>query len=201
MASIAGIGAQMLAATNARHLALAPLFFRSVGLGSTDSFAIGTLNMAPSMLCHRQVIPSIWSYSASPAFHKASNTSVLQFEESLVDCAGAAKALFGKCLPLATGAQHVDDGLEDLSRRLWWSLSVRFSQVLFTCHPLSYRDQWFDSLPEIISHHPRLNSLSCCHAFARTPRELQLGTRVYYSRINSKAIWRQECATSRHSVA
>ncbi len=111
-ASMAGVGAQMLAATNARRLALdhdglqhcaelrnvmpirpghderqwdatpvhqqmtlgSPFFPRSVRLGPTQSCTSGALNMAPSTLCHRQAIPSIWSYSASPAFHMASNT-------------------------------------------------------------------------------------------------------------------------------
>jgi len=44
------------------------LFFpRSVGLRPTSSSAIGAFIMAPSMLCHCHEIPSISSYSASPA--------------------------------------------------------------------------------------------------------------------------------------
>ena len=44
-------------------------FPRSVGLGPTDSWAVGAFVMEPSMLCHFQAIPSISSYSASPFFH------------------------------------------------------------------------------------------------------------------------------------
>jgi hypothetical protein len=41
-------------------------FPRSVGLGPTASCAKGAFTIAPSMLCQRQAIPSISSYSASP---------------------------------------------------------------------------------------------------------------------------------------
>src|SRR6185436_5788272 len=47
-------------------------FPRSVGLGPTVCCAIGAFKSAPSMLCHRQATPSIWSYSAKPACHSAS---------------------------------------------------------------------------------------------------------------------------------
>ena len=49
-------------------------FPRSVGLGPTASWAIGALTMAPSMLCQRQAMPSISSYSASPLRHSLVNT-------------------------------------------------------------------------------------------------------------------------------
>jgi hypothetical protein len=49
-------------------------FPRSVGLGPTASWAIGALTMAPSMLCQRQAMPSISSYSASPLRHNLVNT-------------------------------------------------------------------------------------------------------------------------------
>ena len=42
-----------------QQVTLAPIFFRSVGFGPTCSCASGALNMAPSILCHRQTIPSI----------------------------------------------------------------------------------------------------------------------------------------------
>ena len=67
-------------ATTGRHgrppagVACSPFFPRSVGLRPTASCAKGALNMAPSMLCHRQAMPSIWSYSARPACQIASNT-------------------------------------------------------------------------------------------------------------------------------
>jgi hypothetical protein len=51
-----------------------PFFPRSVGFGPTDSFASGALFVLPSILCHNQSIPSISSYSISPAFHIRSNT-------------------------------------------------------------------------------------------------------------------------------
>jgi hypothetical protein len=41
-------------------------FPRSVGLGPTVSCANGALTMDPSMLCQRQAMPSMSSYSASP---------------------------------------------------------------------------------------------------------------------------------------
>jgi hypothetical protein len=41
-------------------------------------------------------------------------------------------------------------------------------------------------LPEVVSHHPRFNSLARCHAFIPSPRDVRLGTRVYYLRITSK---------------
>jgi len=49
-------------------------FPRSVGLGPTVSCANGALTMDPSMLCHRQAIPSISSYSASPLRQSFVNT-------------------------------------------------------------------------------------------------------------------------------
>ena len=54
--------------------ASSPFFPRSVGLGPTDSMASGALFVLPSILCHNQAIPSISSYSTSPAFHIRSNT-------------------------------------------------------------------------------------------------------------------------------
>jgi hypothetical protein len=49
-------------------------FPRSVGLGPTASWAKGALTIAPSMLCQRQAIPSISSYSASPLRQSLANT-------------------------------------------------------------------------------------------------------------------------------
>ena len=49
-------------------------FPRSVGFGPTASSASGALTIAPSMLCHRQAIPSISSYSASPLRHRRTKT-------------------------------------------------------------------------------------------------------------------------------
>jgi hypothetical protein len=49
-------------------------FPRSVGLGPTASCANGALTIAPSMLCQRQTIPSISSYSASPLRQSFVNT-------------------------------------------------------------------------------------------------------------------------------
>ena len=49
-------------------------FPRSVGLGPTASWANGALTIAPSMLCQRQAIPSISSYSASPLRQSRVNT-------------------------------------------------------------------------------------------------------------------------------
>jgi len=49
-------------------------FPRSVGLGPTASCAKGALTIAPSMLCQRQTIPSISSYSASPLRQSLVNT-------------------------------------------------------------------------------------------------------------------------------
>ncbi len=49
-------------------------FPRSVGLGPAVSSANGALIIAPSMLCHRQAIPSISSYSASPFLQRCINT-------------------------------------------------------------------------------------------------------------------------------
>jgi hypothetical protein len=54
--------------------ASSPFFPRSVGLGPTDSIASGALFVLPSILCHNQAMPSISSYSTSPAFHIRSNT-------------------------------------------------------------------------------------------------------------------------------
>jgi len=42
-----------------------------VGLGPTASLAVGAFTMAPSMPCQLQAMPSISSYSASPALHKS----------------------------------------------------------------------------------------------------------------------------------
>ena len=47
-------------------------FPRSVGFGPTASWAKGAFIIAPSMLCHLQAMPSISSYSESPARHSAS---------------------------------------------------------------------------------------------------------------------------------
>jgi len=49
-------------------------FPRSVGLGPTASCANGALTIAPSMLCQRQAIPSISSYSANPLRQSLVNT-------------------------------------------------------------------------------------------------------------------------------
>lgn len=49
-------------------------FPRSVGLGPTVSCANGALTIDPSMLCQRQAIPSISSYSASPLRQSFVNT-------------------------------------------------------------------------------------------------------------------------------
>ncbi len=49
-------------------------FPRSVGLGPTASCANGALTIDPSMLCQRQAIPSISSYSASPLRQSLVNT-------------------------------------------------------------------------------------------------------------------------------
>src|ERR1035437_239083 len=40
--------------------------------------------MAPSILCHRQALPSIWSYSATPAAHIASNTPARSHSRNLL---------------------------------------------------------------------------------------------------------------------
>ena len=55
-----------------QQVALASFFPRSVGLGPTASCASGAFIIAPSMLCQRQAMPCIWSYSAKPAFQRAS---------------------------------------------------------------------------------------------------------------------------------
>ena len=49
-------------------------FPRSVGFGPTVSNAKGAFTTAPSMLCHDQAMPSIWSYSASPFRQRRENT-------------------------------------------------------------------------------------------------------------------------------
>ena len=59
------------ASTVHQQAALAAFFPRSVGLLPTASWASGALPCVPSMLCHSQAIPSISSYSAKPACHKA----------------------------------------------------------------------------------------------------------------------------------
>src|SRR5439155_3679596 len=56
---------------------LLPFFPRSVGLGPTDSCASGAFSNAPSMLCHRQAMPSISSYSAKPACHSTTKNPAL----------------------------------------------------------------------------------------------------------------------------
>jgi len=53
---------------------LSHFFPRSVGLGPTASCANGALTIAPSMLCQRQAIPSISSYSANPLRQSLVNT-------------------------------------------------------------------------------------------------------------------------------
>ena len=53
---------------------LSHFFPRSVGLGPTASCANGALAIAPSMLCQRQAIPSISSYSANPLRQSLVNT-------------------------------------------------------------------------------------------------------------------------------
>jgi hypothetical protein len=118
--------------------------------------------------------------------HGLEHSGALPLEESLVNCAGTAKALFGRSLRLAPGAQHVHDCLEDLPRRLRWSSCTRLSQVLFACSAPTHWDQRFDALPEIVGHNPRINSLARCHVFARPPRELQLGMTVHCLRMSSQ---------------
>jgi len=49
-------------------------FPRSVGFGPTVSNANGALTIDPSMLCHRQAIPSTSSYSASPLRQRRTKT-------------------------------------------------------------------------------------------------------------------------------
>jgi len=49
-------------------------FPRSVGFGPAVSSANGALTIAPSTLCHRQAIPSMSSYSASPLRQRRTNT-------------------------------------------------------------------------------------------------------------------------------
>jgi len=49
-------------------------FPRSVGFGPTPSNANGALTIAPSILCQRQAIPSISSYSASPLRQRCTKT-------------------------------------------------------------------------------------------------------------------------------
>src|SRR5450631_1018510 len=56
------------ASTNS--IRLLHFFPRSVGFGPTDSCASGAFTKAPSTLCQRQGMPSMSSYSASPACHK-----------------------------------------------------------------------------------------------------------------------------------
>jgi hypothetical protein len=52
-------------------VAFAPIFSLSAGFGPTDSFAGGALTIVPSADCHSHAMPSIPSYSASPAFQTA----------------------------------------------------------------------------------------------------------------------------------
>ena len=104
--------------------------------------------------------------------HGLEHASALPLDESLLGCAGTAKALFRKSLPLAPRAQHVHDCFEDLSRRLGWPPYTGLSQILSDCSAPAYRHQRFDALPQIIGHHPRLNSLARCQFFAWPPREL-----------------------------
>ena len=145
--------------------ACCPFFPRSVGLRPTASCASGALNIAPSMLCQRQAMPSIWSYSAKPGLPQGlEHASRLPLQESLVDGAGAAEALLGQRLPLAARAQHVHDRLEHLSRRLGWPPRAGLAHVLLVRSARAHRNQRLHALPEIIRHHPRLHSLACRHA-------------------------------------
>ena len=50
-------------------------------MGPTLCCAMGAFIMAPSMLCHRQAIPSNSSYSARPSLHRRSNTPAVPIQE------------------------------------------------------------------------------------------------------------------------
>jgi hypothetical protein len=57
-----------------KDFAWSHFFPRSVGFGPTVSRANGAFTMVPSILCHRQAIPSISSYSARPLRQRRTNT-------------------------------------------------------------------------------------------------------------------------------
>ena len=82
------------ATTVHQQMALAAIFpLRSVGLGPTLCCASGAFIIAPSMLCHRQAMPSNASYPASPDFHSASKPPrFLPLQKVGMDCAGTAVA-------------------------------------------------------------------------------------------------------------
>jgi len=103
----------------------------------------------------------------------------LPFQKALVDRTGAAESLLGECLPLAACAKDVHDRLEYLPCWLGRSARTSLAHVLFCRWTLTHRNQWFDALPKVISHHPRLNSLSCCHAF--TPSRVRCGLEQHFT--------------------
>src|SRR5438309_3402064 len=93
---------------------------------------------------------------------------LLPLEEALVNGAGAAEALLGQRLPLAPRAQHVHHRLKDLSCRLGRAPCAGLADIGPDLLGHARRNQRLHTLPELISHHPRFDSLG--HGLAPTPR-------------------------------
>jgi hypothetical protein len=96
------------ATTVHQQMALAPIFFPDP-LDSVPRFpdASGAFIIAPSMLCHRQAMPSNSSYSARPNFHKRfKDSGFLPLQKAGMNRTGATVTFSGKRLPLAAGSQN-----------------------------------------------------------------------------------------------
>jgi len=128
-------------------------FPRSVGFGPTVSSANGALTIDPSMLCHRQAIPSTSSYSASPLRQRRTKT-FFRFHSTkyLWDGTRAAIHFFRKCFPLATGSQHIYNTSKNLPWVHGLSASARSSKVFFGFQPLMLWNQRLNPLPKLLGY-------------------------------------------------
>ncbi len=71
-----------------------------------------------------------------------------------MDGAGTAKAPLGQCLPLATGTQHIYEGLEYQPGILGLATAARLAHVILILGPLAHWNQRLHPLPEVIGDFP-----------------------------------------------
>jgi len=136
---------------------LAPFFPRSAGFGPTHFLPRGALPIAPSIDCHCQSMPSISSYSASPACPiRKKNPAWCRWLKILVYRTGQAKLLW-QCLTLAAGAQHINDGGKNLPRILCLAAHSGLALILLVLTPNGRWNQRADLSPQCVGNCPRLD--------------------------------------------
>lgn len=148
-------GRQRDATTVDQQLALAALLsrirrVRAAGLPCKGSLHQHVINALPAPGDAMHVV----ALCKTDLPERLEGTRLLPLQESLVHGAGAAKALGGQRLPLATRTQHVHDGVEHLSCRLGRSSRPGLAQVILVRPHFGLRDQWLHTLSELIGHSP-----------------------------------------------